>query len=157
MRTLRPNVRLDLPQHPRFKGFEAFAAREILPRLAEMEAERRRVVRRAKLVAIATAAIVLGLVVLGVLEIIGIFGVIVPAILLTLLGVFLGGWPLMSFASNMGNFLLAKTCEHLGLRHTGANPSLPLERFRAAALRHAHVRRRHRERKPGPRFRRRRS
>ncbi len=124
----------DLPAHPRFKGFEAFAARDIFPRLASMEDGRRRVVRRAKLISLAAAAVLAVLAALASLDIIGLFGLVALGILSALAAAFAAGWPLMSFASNVDAFLLGKACEHLKLRHTGDAPGLPLERFLEARL-----------------------
>lgn len=128
--------KLELPAHPRFKGFQSFAEREIVPHLAEKEAERRAALRRAKLTGGATALIValLPAVSIGVLEWGALFSMFAFGLVPAIVGGFLALLPLARFQSSIGDFLLAKTCAHLGLRHTGAAPALSLERFHAARL-----------------------
>ena len=128
--------KLDLPAHPRFKGFQAFAEREIVPHLAEKEAERRAALRRAKLTGAATALIaaLLLAVSIGVLEWGTVFSLFAFGLVPLIAGGILAVLPLARFQSSLGDFLLAKTCAHLGLRHTGTAPALSIERFREARL-----------------------
>src|SRR5512134_2640567 len=111
--------KLDLPAHPRFKGFESFAAREILPRLAEMEEQRRKVVWRAKAICVAALLILATVGMLAAFDEIDMFFIIAIPLLTVLATAFGAGWPLLSFASSLGDFVLAKTCEHLGFRLSG--------------------------------------
>lgn len=138
MRTLQPQIKLDVPAHPRFKGFEAFAAREIFPHIASREAERQKVARNAKTFGIAAAAIVAALLLLGLFGAADLSGVVVLSIVTVLIAAFAGFWPLAGFASDFNDFLVARTCEHLKLRHTGADESVSLARFREAGFLPAH-------------------
>jgi hypothetical protein len=130
--------KLTLPAHPRFKGFEAFAAREILPHIAKKEAERAKLLGFAKKTVIAVAVLMAGLAALAILGLLDMFGLLALAIVIALAAAFAAGWPLLSFASSFNEFLVAKTCEHLGLRHTGASSSLPIAHFTAARFLPAH-------------------
>lgn len=138
MRTLQPQIKLDVPAHPRFKGFEAFAAREIFPHMASREAERQKVARNAKMFGIAAAAIVGTLIVLGLFGAADLSGVVILSIVTVLIAAFAGFWPLSIFTSDFNDFLVARTCEHLKLRHMGADASVSIARFIAAGFLPAH-------------------
>src|SRR5262249_51373364 len=109
---VRPPHKLKLPAHPRFKGFDAFAAREILPRLAEFEADRRRVWRHAKRIAFGTALVVPTLIVLAsaFTEIPGIVVFLAFFVLPLIGGGLTAGLPLLRFRSGQHAFLMANTC-----------------------------------------------
>lgn len=137
MRTLDHLPRkLELPAHPRFKGFQAFAEREIVPHLAEKEAARRAALRRAKVTGAATALVVALLlaVSIGVFAWGTVFSLLAFGLVPAIVGGILAVLPLARVQSSINDFLLAKACAHLGLRHTGAAPALSIERFRMARL-----------------------
>jgi len=131
-----PQQKLQLPAHPRFKRFDAFAAREIFPRLAELEAERRRVRRRALIIALGTVVIVPILVWLTseYTDIHGFTGVVLFGVLPAIGGAVAASSTLLRFRVDLPDILLPKTCEHLGLRYTGTDSALPLHRFTEARL-----------------------
>lgn len=138
MRTLEPQIKLSVPAHPRFKGFEAFAAREIYPHIAGREAERHKVARNAKLFGIAAAAIVAALLVLGLFGAASLSAVVVLSIVTVLIAAFAGFWPLAAYSSDFNDFLVARTCAHLQLRHMGEDATLPIAKFVAAGFLPAH-------------------
>jgi hypothetical protein len=131
-----PARKIEVPAHPRFKGFEAFAAREIFPRLAEKDAERRRVLRRVLLIVAATAVIIALLLVLAfaVLEMGTFMGLLAFGLAPAIIGGLTAIATAASFQSRFNEFLLTKTCEHLKLRYTGSKPTLPFSRFMEARL-----------------------
>ncbi len=126
----------DVPGHPRFAGFEAFARREIFPWLAEKETERRATVRRFRAVIAITVAVVALLQVLA-------FAVFEahPAVAVIAFGAvpaFLGGglaWMLLyMLRAKMKQFLLPKVCGQLKLRYTGASAEFPFAAFLATGM-----------------------
>jgi hypothetical protein len=129
-------IRLDLPRHPRFKDFEAFAARAIFPRLAEMEDDRKRAVKRVCHRAFAVAATVAALQVLafGVIGTDAFIGVGVLGIPPAIIGGVFAAQPLRRVRADLKQFLITETCKHLGLRYSGMEPALPFDRFVAARL-----------------------
>jgi hypothetical protein len=141
---MRPRPRrhhaLDVPSHPRFAGFEAFAAREIFPWLADKEAGRRRALRLAATIAGATVAVAALLLYLGF----AVFGTdpVVAVIVFGGVPAFLGFAAayivLHLFRASLKAFLLPKVCERLKLRYLGDAPDLPFDAFLAAGLLPSH-------------------
>jgi hypothetical protein len=107
------------------------AFRELFPRFEEVEAERKRVRRRALWIAVGTVLIVAALLApvwrftdtLGPLDVFA-FGVL-PAVF----GGLAASITLASFRIDLREILLPKTCELLRLRHTGRESTLPMYRF----------------------------
>jgi hypothetical protein len=133
---VRQHHNLDLPPHPRFAGFEAFAAREIFPWLAGQEAERRRTVRRVVAIVAGTAAGI-ALVHLLIFALYGgttplaiVFLGIVPAVIAGAIVYFL----LANFRADLKDFLLPKVCDRLKLRYMGASSQLPVGLFVATGM-----------------------
>jgi hypothetical protein len=138
-RTHRP---IDVPAHPRFAGFAPFYQREILPWLIEKEAARRKAVRRATSIAVATIAVVAALQALmhGVVG----MDTILAIILFGMVPGFLGGagaWLLLTlFRAEMKGFLLPKVAERLKLEFKGASAAFPFDAFMGAGMLPRHAR-----------------
>lgn len=140
MRPASPPPRLEVPAHPRFAGFAAFAARELLPWLAAKEADRRRALRGAAFGAGIVAAFVAALQVFAfaVLGTEPLFNLVAFGAVPALMGGFAAQWPLRRFRADIKDHLLERICAQLGLRHTGDAPGLPFARFAEARLLPAH-------------------
>ena len=137
MRAQLPDqYRIDIPDHPRFAGFEAFAAREIFPWLASEDASRKGALRRAAIVVGATIAVIFVLQLMGPDEVSD--HRFVRSFLYFMLPAGLGGFLAYSvvsrYRSRIKNSLLTKICRQLGLAYTGEKPTLSLGPFDRAGM-----------------------
>jgi len=127
---------LDLPVHPRFAGFDAFARREILPWLAQQEANRRRAVRQF-IGIVAGTVVVVPLLLLLAFGVLG-TGIEIGIIVFGVFPAFVGGtgafMMLAAFRRKMKGVLLPKVCEQLKLRYVGRAPDFPFDAFVRAGM-----------------------
>jgi hypothetical protein len=107
------------------------AAREVVPRFEEIDAERERVRRRASRIAVATTLIVAVLLALAwtFTETFEVSDLVVFGVLPAILGGLAASMTLAGFRVDLREYLLPKTCALLGLRYTGREAALPMHHF----------------------------
>ena len=127
---------LDLPVHPRFVGFEAYAQREIFPWLAGLEGERRNAVRRFRKILAITAAIIA----VSLTVSLAVFGmnpgtaIVLFAGFPAFIGIGFAFILLHLLRLKMKAGLMPKVCAPLKLRYTGTSSDFPVADFVASGM-----------------------